>query len=73
VGKLGRWPTKSEFHHAGLRSALSAVYDHGGSRRWQRRLGVKPSPFTGPRFGRRVWNDERIESELRDLCEGRTD
>jgi hypothetical protein len=73
VVKLGRWPTKSEFHRAGLGNALSAVYDHGGSRRWQQRLGVGPSPFTGSRFGRRVWSEERIDSELRDFCEGRSD
>lgn len=46
VKELGRWPTKGEFRRAGLGGALSAVYDHGGSARWQKRLGVSPNPLT---------------------------
>ncbi|HTU78566.1 MAG TPA: hypothetical protein VMF09_07385 [Solirubrobacteraceae bacterium] len=72
VKELGRWPTKSEFRRAGLRAALSAVYDHGGSAYWQKRLGVGPSPFTGRVPSRTTWTEERIESELREFCKGRT-
>ena len=72
VKQLGRWPTKSEFRRAGLGAALSAVYDHGGSRRWQRRLGVRPRPLAGPVPDRTRWTQERIESELRKFCRGRS-
>jgi hypothetical protein len=72
VKELGRWPTKSEFHRAGLRAALSAVYDHGGSAPWQKRLGVSRKPFKGPLPDRRRWTDERVETELREFCQGRT-
>ena len=41
VKKLGRWPTKSEFRAAGLRTALNAVYDHGGTQVWRQRLGLQ--------------------------------
>jgi hypothetical protein len=72
VKELGRWPTKGEFRRAGLGAALSAVYDHGGSRRWRKRLGVGPSPFTGRVPNRTRWTPQRIESELREFCRGRT-
>jgi len=72
VNELGRWPTKGEFRRAGLGAALSAVYDHGGSRRWRKRLGVKPKPFAGRVPDRTRWTPQRIESELSDFCRGRT-
>lgn len=72
VGELGRWPTKSEFQRPGLRVALSAVYDHGGSALWQKRLGVSRKPFKGPLPDSRRWTDERVETELREFCRGRT-
>jgi hypothetical protein len=72
VKELGRWPTKSEFRRAGLGAALSAVYDHGGSRRWQRRLSVKRERHKGPVPDRTRWTPQRIESELRTFCRGRS-
>ncbi|MGH2852150.1 MAG: hypothetical protein ACRDLP_16235 [Solirubrobacteraceae bacterium] len=71
VRELGRWPTKSEFHRAGLRPALAAVYDHGGSEQWRHRLGVGATPFSGPLPDRRRWDEERIEAELRRFCRRR--
>jgi len=68
VRELGRWPTKGELLRAGLRPALAAVYDHGGSAAWRRRLGVKAAPFGGPLPNRRRWTSERIEAELRRFC-----
>ena len=45
VDQLGRWPTKREFQRAGLRNALKAAYDHGGSARWRAHFGVSaPEP-----------------------------
>lgn len=64
---VGRWPTKSEFHRAGLSRALSAVYDHGGSARWQHHFGVEPRRLPGPVPDRTRWTQERIEHELRTL------
>ena len=55
-----------------MRAALSAVYDHGGSRVWQERFGVGRSAFEGPVPDRTVWTEERIEAELRRFCKGRT-
>lgn len=72
VKELGRWPTKSEFRDAGLRAALSAVYDHGGRAYWQKRLGAAPSPFNGQVRDRTRWTEQRIEKELRKLCKRRT-
>jgi hypothetical protein len=73
IKELGRWPTKGEFHRAGLGSALSAVYDHGGSAFWQQRFGVSPKPFEGPLPDRKRWSEKRLESELRDFCGGRSE
>ena len=71
VRELGRWPTKGEFRRAGLGGALSAVYDHGGRARWQKRLGVARRRFAGPIPSRRRWTQERIEFELREFCSAR--
>jgi hypothetical protein len=68
VRELGHWPTKGEFYRAGLRPALAAVYGHGGSAAWRRRLGVKATPVGGHPTSRRRWTDERIEAELRRFC-----
>jgi hypothetical protein len=69
--ELGRWPTKSEFRRAGLGSALSAVYDHGGSALWQTRLDVAPLVFDGPLPDRTRWTERRVKSELSKFCKGR--
>jgi hypothetical protein len=71
VKTLGRWPTKGEFRRAGLSKALAAVYTHGGSRRWQKRLHVRPVRYSSPVPDRRVWSEERIERELREFLAGR--
>ena len=73
VRRLGRWPTKREFHEAGLASAQSAMYRYGGVERWRKRFGVASAPRHGRVPTRRVWSDERIESELRAYCAGRTE
>jgi len=72
VARLGRWPTKGEFRAAGLSAALAAVYDHGGSAEWQRRLGVTPAPSRSPVPDRTQWTTRRIDAELRELCRGRS-
>lgn len=72
IEELGRWPTKAEFRRAGLGAALSAVYDHGGRRVWQQRLGVTARPFDGPVPDRSRWNEETIEATLRDFCQNRS-
>jgi hypothetical protein len=72
VERLGRWPTKGEFHRAGLTSALSALYRYGGVTYWRKRLDAAPCPPHGPVPERRVWTEERIERELRAYCGGST-
>ena len=67
IHELGYWPTKSEFHRAGQGRALSAVYDHGGSARWQKRFGVRPHRPSGPVPDRTQWTEQQIEIELRTL------
>lgn len=73
--QLGHWPTKGEFRSAGLLPALAAVYEHGGSEYWRRRLGLtaQDSHYLGPVPNRSRWTDKRIEAELRELCHGRTE
>jgi hypothetical protein len=70
VEELGCWPTKSEFHRAGLSSALAAVYYHGGSVEWQRRVGLSPRSYAGRVPDRTRWTSQRIDAELRDFCRG---
>jgi hypothetical protein len=73
VQRLGRWPTKGEFHRAGLASGLSAMYRYGGVEYWRERLGAPPSRKAhSPVPLRRVWTEERIERELRVFWAGRT-
>jgi hypothetical protein len=74
VAQLGRWPTKGEFRRAGLATALSAVYSHGGVEHWRRRLGARMPPRPrGPLPNRqRRWTEPRIELELRAFCAERT-
>lgn len=67
IGELGHWPTKTEFRRAGQSRALSAVYDHGGSARWQKHFGVRPRRPSGPVPDRTQWTEQLIESELRTL------
>jgi len=67
VQKLGRWPTKGEFKRAGLGKALAAVYTHGGSKRWQKRLDARPLRQPQPVPDRRVWTEARVERELREF------
>jgi hypothetical protein len=72
VAELGRWPTKAEFRRAGLGSALSAVYNHGGSALWQRRLGLRRSRRRVRVPDRTRWTEQTIETELRRICRGRS-
>jgi hypothetical protein len=72
VRSLGRWPTKSEFRHAGLASAQSSLYRYGGVAYWRAHFGVSANPRNGRVPDRRVWTEQRIESELRAYCKGRT-
>jgi hypothetical protein len=67
IQELGHWPTKTEFRRAGQSRALSAVYDHGGSARWQKHFGVQPRRPSGPVPDRTRWTEQQIESELRTL------
>jgi hypothetical protein len=69
--ELGRWPTKGEFHRAGIGKALAAVYGHGGSAHWRLLLGVDASPAPGPVPNRTAWTEARVERELLSLCRGR--
>jgi hypothetical protein len=73
VKRLGRWPTKREFHDAGLGSAQVAMYRYGGVERWRKHFGITSAPPHGPVLNRRVWTDQRIERELRAYCAGRSD
>jgi len=60
VERLGRCPTKGEFHRAGLTSALSALYRYRGVTYWRERLDGAPGPPHGPVPERRVWTEQRI-------------
>jgi hypothetical protein len=72
VERLGRWPTKGEFHEAGLGPLLAALYRYGTIGSWQRKLGVRARP-AGPVPDATVWTAERVERELRAFCRGRRD
>jgi hypothetical protein len=72
VRALGRWPTKGEFQRAGLGKALAAVYQHGGSKLWQERLGVSASVAGNQVPDRRKWTPEVVDAQLRAFCAGRT-
>jgi hypothetical protein len=70
LGERTTWPSRREFHDAGLGSMLSSIYKHEGPAYWARRLGVKQrAPFGRPRT--RYWTDERIRRELERFCAGR--
>ena len=59
------WPSRLEFERAGLKLLRDAVGRTGGPPRWAVEFGL---PRRDERRGsRRVWTDERIESELCDL------
>jgi DNA invertase Pin-like site-specific DNA recombinase len=55
------WPTDKEFRRAGLGPLRSAVIRHGGIPCWADAFNLE-----GPRTGRPLWTDEKIERELRD-------
>ncbi len=65
------WPTRREFERAGSVGLATAVYHHGVTAYWARRLGFQAPPRAGV-GGRRLWSDERIRAELEDFCRGRT-
>jgi len=71
VTELGRWPTKGEFRRAGLSTAMAAVYEHGGSAKWQSRFGVAARPVDGPVPNRQSWSIAAVDRELRAFCSGR--
>jgi hypothetical protein len=59
------WPSRLEFESAGLKSLRDAVGRTGGPPRWAAEFCI---PRRDERRGsRRVWTDERIETELRAL------
>jgi hypothetical protein len=41
IGARDEWPAQSEFYWRGRRRLLHAVYQHGGSIAWARRLGIR--------------------------------
>lgn len=62
------WPSRIEFERAGLKTLRDAIGRTGGPPRWAAEFGL---PRRDERRGsRRVWTDERIESELRTLLAG---
>jgi hypothetical protein len=65
------WPTRKEFEEAGEKLLRDAVLRTGGPKRWAREFGLRrPSDKSG---SKRVWTDERIESELRKFLRGRAE
>jgi hypothetical protein len=59
------WPSRVEFERAGFKTLRDAIGRTGGPPRWAAEFGL---PRRDERRGsRRVWTDERIEAELRDL------
>lgn len=64
------WPRHREFLEAGRKQLYGAVLRNGGTRKWARRMGVKWVKRHGGSY--RPWTEERIDAELRKLCEGRT-
>jgi hypothetical protein len=70
IGDGRDWPSRREFHAAGLGSMLTSIYLHEGPDYWATRLGVKRRPaFAGQRP--RIWTDERIREDLEKFCAGR--
>lgn len=68
VLRLGRWPLALEFASAGLRSALGAMYVHGGIGRWKRRFGIGEEPNEGGSGGHKYWTEEGVLGQLIDFC-----
>ncbi|MFT3862896.1 MAG: hypothetical protein QM729_01390 [Solirubrobacterales bacterium] len=59
------WPSRVEFEEAGLKTLRDAITRTGGAPRWAGEFGL---PRSDERRGSSlVWDDERIEHELRDL------
>lgn len=72
IGGSGRWPSRGEFHAAGLSSMLSSIYTHEGPEYWATRMSVKRHPgFV--RLRRGFWTESRIREELGRFCAGRED
>lgn len=62
------WPPRTAFEEAGLKPLRDAVARTGGPPRWAPEFGL---PRRDERQGsRRVWTEERIERELRELLGG---
>lgn len=65
------WPLRIEFEQAGLKPLRDAIGRRGGPERWAAEFSL---PVLNLRSGsKRVWNEERIESELRRFLRNRTD
>lgn len=65
------WPTRAEFERAGEKLLRDAVQRTGGPERWAKEFGL--SRVSNKSGSRRVWTEERIESELRKFLHGRTE
>jgi len=62
------WPSRVEFENAGLKTLRDAIGRTGGPPRWAAEFGL---PREDERRGSRlVWDDERIEAELRTFIGG---
>jgi hypothetical protein len=57
------WPSRKDFEAAGLKALRDAVGRTGGIERWAAEFGLALADLR--RGSRRVWNDDRIEEELR--------
>jgi hypothetical protein len=65
------WPSRKEFEAAGRKTLRDAVGRTGGIERWAAELDL-PVPDLR-RGSRRVWDDARVEAELRRLLAGRSE
>jgi hypothetical protein len=65
------WPSRKEFEAGGRKALRDAIGRTGGVERWSGEFAL---PITDHRRGsRRVWDDARIEVELRALLAGRSE
>jgi len=71
IGSGTAWPTCNEFDRAGLRSMLSAIYQHEGTDYWAGKLGVERRE-AGRRPREAYWSEERIQDGLERFCAGRS-
>jgi hypothetical protein len=65
------WPLRIEFEQAGLKPLRDAIGRRGGPERWA--AGFSLSVLNLRSGSKLVWNEERIERELRRFLRGRTD